>query len=208
MVPTVSRLPSEDELDCLVVLGGPMSVWEEDKYPWLRAEKQLLATLIDIGKPVLGVCLGAQMLADVLGARTWTGENPEIGWVRVEATSASRTHPLGSVLPDAFDTFLWHGDTFEIPAGATHLARSAAFANQAFAIENVLALQFHLEVRPDWVRRIANRDADALRRAAPEQVLTLEDVLVKPQRLYADNNQIMDRLLGRWLEIAAGDQVT
>jgi GMP synthase-like glutamine amidotransferase len=175
-----------------------MSVWEEDRHPWLTAEKRLMEALIAAGKPILGICLGAQMLADVLGARTYRGENMEIGWHRVEATPESRFDPIGEVLPDTFETFLWHGDSFDIPDGAVHLARGALFDSQAFAYERGLALQFHLEVRPEWVRRIAARDAAAL--DPSEHVQSLETVLGKPAALYRANNAIMGRLLGRWLE--------
>jgi GMP synthase-like glutamine amidotransferase len=197
VVPALARFPSVEHLDCLIVLGGPMSAWEEDRYPWLRAEKRLLKALIEARKPILGICLGAQLLADVLGARTCRGKHKEIGWFRVEATAESRAHALGAALPDAFETFLWHGDTFEIPHGAKHLARSAAFESQAFAIDRVLALQFHLEVRPDWVRRVAERDAEVL--VPSDHVQSLETVLDKPERLYRNNNVILDRLLCQWL---------
>jgi len=201
VVPSAPSLPAPDDVDCLVVLGGPMSAWEEDKHPWLTPEKRLLEALLAAGKPVLGICLGAQLLADVLGAGTYVGEHKEIGWHRVEATAESRNHPVGAVLPDAFETFLWHGDSFDIPDGATHLARSAAFESQAFAWNRVLALQFHLEVRRDWVRRITARDAGEL--AASKHVQSREMVLVKPEALYRANNAIMEQLLNCWLEHAS-----
>lgn len=203
IVPAVPSLPAPDDLDCLIVLGGPMSVWEESKHPWLTAEKRLIETLIEAGKPILGICLGAQLLADVLGARTYAGEHKEIGWRRVEATTESLAHPVGAMLPDAFETFLWHGDSFDIPDGATHIARSAAFESQAFARERALALQFHLEVRPDWVRRITERDAGELTES--EYVQSRGTVLGKPNDLYRANNAIMERLLNRWLKLAVGD---
>jgi GMP synthase-like glutamine amidotransferase len=200
VVPAVPSLPAPDDLDCLMVLGGPMSAWEEDRHPWLTAEKRLLEALIVAGKPILGICLGAQLLADVLGARTYAGAHKEIGWQRVEATPESRAHPVGAVLPDAFETFLWHADSFDIPDGATHMAWSAAYASQAFVRERVLALQFHLEVRPDWVRRIATRDIAELVQSA--HVQSLQTVLGKPANLYRSNNAIMERLLDRWLRTA------
>ena len=198
VVPHAPSLPRPHDLDCLVVLGGPMSAWEEARHPWLTAEKRLLETLIEAGKPVLGICLGAQLVADVLGARTYAGDHREIGWHRVEATDESRTQPVGKVLPDAFETFLWHGDSFDIPDGAVHIARSAAFPSQAFLWKRVLALQFHLEVTPDWVRWIAARDAAGLVDA--RFVQSLETILGKPEELYRANNAIMQRLLDRWLE--------
>ena len=197
LVPAAPALPVLEDLDCLVLLGGPMSAWEEDKHPWLTAEKRLLEAAIEAGKPVLGICLGAQLLADVLGASTYAGDHKEIGWHRVESTAGSRYHPVGAALPDAFETFLWHGDSFDIPDGAAHIARSAAFECQAFAWNQVLALQFHLEVRPDWVERITARDAGDL---VPSRfVQSREAVLGKPEGIYRTNNAIMERLLDRWL---------
>lgn len=200
IVPTAPSLPAEDDLDCLVVLGGPMSAWEEGRHSWLTAEKRLLESLIEVGKPVLGICLGAQLLADVLGARTYAGDHQEIGWHRVEATLESRGHAVGGILPDRFETFLWHGDSFDVPRGATHIARSDAFESQAFVWKRVLALQFHLEVRPDWVQRIVARDAGTL--AVSEFVQSQKAVLRKPMDVYRANNAIMERLLDRWLEMA------
>lgn len=199
IIPSVPSLPAPADLDCLVVLGGPMSAWDEDKHPWMTAEKRLLEALIVAGKPVLGICLGAQLLADVLGARTYRGEHREIGWCRVEATFDSRAHRVGAVLPKAFETFLWHGDSFDIPQGAAHIARSAAFESQAFVRDRVLALQFHLEVRPDWVRRIVARDAGQL--VPSEHVQPLQTIVGKPEELYRANNAIMDKLLDRWLRL-------
>lgn len=198
IVPASQSLPDPEDLDCLVVLGGPMSAWDEGKHPWLAAEKRLLESLIEAEKPILGICLGAQLLAGVLGARTYAGEHKEIGWQRVEATLESRSHPVGVALPDAFETFLWHGDSFDIPHGATHIARSAAFESQAFVWNRVLALQFHLEVQPDWVQRIAARDAGEL--VASEYVQSRDAVLGQPMDLYRANNAIMERLLDCWLE--------
>ena len=197
VVPSTPALPGLDELDCLVVLGGPMSAWENTKHPWLTVEKRFIEALIEAGKPVLGICLGAQLLADVLGARTYTGDHKEIGWHWVEATTGSRTHPVGAVLPDSFETFLWHGDSFDIPHGATHIACSRAFESQAFVWGQVLALQFHLEVRPDWVRRIVARDAGEL--VVSTYIQSSEEVLGKPEELYRANNATMERLLDRWL---------
>jgi len=201
VVPHAPSLPDLHDLDCLAVLGGPMSAWEEKRHPWLTSEKRLLEALIEAGKPVLGICLGAQLVADVLGAGTYAGDHKEIGWHRVEASAESRAHPVGKVLPDAFESFLWHGDSFDIPDGAVHIARSAAFESQAFIWNRVLALQFHLEVTPDWVRWIAARDAAELMDTGFVQ--SLETILGKPDALYRANNAIMERLLDRWLEQAS-----
>lgn len=197
IVPTVASLPGPDDTDCLVVLGGPMSAWEDHKYPWLTAEKRLLERFIVAEKPVLGVCLGAQLLAGVLGARNYPGPYQEIGWHTVRATGESRDHPLGRLLPKRFETFLWHGDTFDIPEGALHIAESNAFPNQAFLWKRVLALQFHLEARPDWVRKLAGRDADQLVEGG--HVQSVKTVLEKPEALYQANNVLLERLLDQWI---------
>jgi GMP synthase-like glutamine amidotransferase len=195
-------LPDPAQVDCLVVLGGPMSAWDEATHPWLRREKRFLQDFVAGGKPLLGVCLGAQLLAEVLGARTFPGRHKEIGWFRAEAPPESRRTWLGAVLPERFETFFWHGDSFEIPPGAVRIASSQAFPNQGFVYRQVLALQFHLEVKPEWVRFLARRDAHEL--IGQGFVQDAETVLGKPEALYRENNRLLDRLLQRWLAEPVG----
>jgi GMP synthase (glutamine-hydrolysing) len=141
--------PDLRRLDWLVVMGGPMGVYDEPQYPWLAEEKRCLRRALDAGKPVLGVCLGAQLIACVLGAAVRRNPHREIGWFPVDWAARSSPHPLAPALPPTFDAFHWHGDTFDLPPGATPLARSAACVNQAFAIgSRVVGLQFHLETTP------------------------------------------------------------
>jgi GMP synthase (glutamine-hydrolysing) len=190
-------LPAPSEVDCLAVLGGPMSAWDEVSHPWLREEKQFLRRFVASDKPLLGVCLGAQLLADVLGARTYPGPHKEIGWFQAEASPEGRGTWLGELLPASFETFFWHGDSFEIPAGGVRIARSEAFPNQGFIYRRVLALQFHLEVKPEWVRFLAKRDAHEL--TGQGFVQDARTVLGRPEALYRENNRLLDRLLQRWL---------
>ncbi len=197
ILPPEGVLPPLSRVDCLIVVGGPMSVWEEQQYPWLRAEKRFIEACIETGRPVLGICLGAQLLADVLGAPTYKGIHKEIGWFNVETTPEGRDALGGKTLPERFETFLWHGDTFDLPDGALRIARSDAFENQGFMWNRTLALQFHLEVRPAWVAMLANRDAHELVEAT--YVQSAPTVLGKPERLYRYNNALMDGLLQRWL---------
>lgn len=200
LVPEAARLPTPADTDCLVVLGGPMSAWEDQRHPWLKTEKRLLEAFIAADRPVLGICLGAQLLAEVLGARVFRGKHPEIGWFEVTTTPQGQAHQLGEVLPPRFETFLWHGDSFDIPAGAVHLASSDAFAHQAFAWDRLLALQFHLETRPDWVEQLVLRDADQL--VASRTIQSAEVVVAKAKATYLANNRLLDRLLDRWLSQA------
>ncbi len=197
-VPGADELPKASELDYLVVLGGPMSVWQDQRYPWLSKQKRYLEKLITAGKPVLGICLGAQLVADVLGARVYRGPHSEVGWFTVESTPESRDTWLGDTFPGRFETFLWHTDTYDVPAGAVRIARSRGFDNQGFIWNQVLALQFHLEVTPAWVRMLVNRDAEQLVEAPFSQ--SAETVLGWPESVYRDSNTLMGLVLQRWIE--------
>jgi GMP synthase-like glutamine amidotransferase len=140
------QLPAADAFDLLVVMGGPMSVNDETRLPWLRDERRLVAEAVAGGKAVLGICLGAQLIARALGARVFPNAQKEIGWFPVFG-ERDATDPLA--FPHAFTAFHWHGETFDLPPGAVRLAHSAACANQAFRFgERVVGLQFHLETTP------------------------------------------------------------
>jgi GMP synthase (glutamine-hydrolysing) len=197
IVPLVPGLPDPRDPDCLVVLGGPMSAWEDRRYAWLSDEKRFIEAFIGTGKPLLGVCLGAQILADVLGAGTYQGPHKEIGWHLAETAPESRDTWVGDTLPARFETFFWHADTFDLPDGAVRVASSTAFLNQGFLWNQVLALQFHLEVKPAWVQMLVQRDARELRGGA--YVQSAETVLARPDIVYRENNLLMNRVLTRWL---------
>jgi GMP synthase (glutamine-hydrolysing) len=146
--------PHGQKIDLLIVLGGPMGVHDESQYPWLSDEKRSLETAIRSGTKVLGICLGAQLLADVLGAKVYPNQEKEIGWFPIELTDEGRRSPLG-VLGRKRTVFHWHSDTFELPKGAMQLARSEACENQAFQYEgSVLGFQFHLEMTSQSVSRL------------------------------------------------------
>jgi GMP synthase-like glutamine amidotransferase len=140
-------LPDLPAFDMLAVLGGPMSANDEAKYAWLGPELALLRNAIGAGKTVLGVCLGAQMIAKALGAKVYPAQQKEIGWFPVERTACIDAFFDG--IPASFTAFHWHGETFDLPGGAVPLAKTAAVPNQAFAASSrVLGLQFHMEVTP------------------------------------------------------------
>lgn len=141
-------LPDPAELDLLVVMGGPMNVDDTDDHPWLVEERAFIRAAINAGVRVLGICLGAQLIARAMGARVYRGPVQEVGWFPVLRLFAG-SHPLGDALPASFEAYHWHGDTFELPEGAVHLAGSELYPNQAFALGNrVLGLQCHLETTP------------------------------------------------------------
>jgi len=130
----------------IVVMGGAMGAYEDDIHPWLTAEKRLIAEAVGAGLPYWGVCLGAQLLAASLGARVIPGPRPELGVLPVRLTGAAGNDPVFAGAPPEFPTLQWHGDTYELPAGAVRLAESDLYEQQAFAIGRAYALQFHLEV--------------------------------------------------------------
>ena len=147
--------------DAIVAMGGPMSVNDEDEHPWLRDEKRLIAAAARAGVPVWGACLGVQLLASALGATVYTGSEPEVGLLPVTLTEDGRADPVLGSLPSEVITLQWHGDTFDLPDGATLLASSPAYPNQAFRVKNAYGVQFHLEVTPamadEWSRVPASR---------------------------------------------------
>ncbi|MDM7933801.1 MAG: type 1 glutamine amidotransferase [Methanothrix sp.] len=144
-------LPGLDEFEWLLVLGGPMGVHDQGVYPWLEDEKEFIRRAISGGRIVLGICLGAQLIAEVLGGRVTSNIHREIGWHPVCLTPGGRRSMLFRVLPDRFMAFHWHGDTFEVPPGAVHAACSQATANQAFELGRAVGLQFHLESSMDSI---------------------------------------------------------
>ncbi len=137
----------------VISMGGPMNVYEEDQYPWLKDEDAFLRKAIEADIPVIGVCLGAQLIAKASGARVTKSPEQEIGWGKIALTDAGLNEPLFAGLPGDMDVFQWHGDMFEIPAGGSLLARSTACPNQALRYRNALGLQFHVEVTPEVLSR-------------------------------------------------------
>jgi GMP synthase-like glutamine amidotransferase len=162
--------PPMTEFDWLVVMGGPMSVHDDDRYDWLPRERRFIEGAIREGKLVLGVCLGAQFVADALGAGVHRNNEPEIGWFVTRCTDEALHSKIFAGVPTEFVALHWHGDTFEIPEGAVLLAESDATAHQAFEAEGgrVVALQFHPEATA--------ADVDALIAACADELIELPHV--------------------------------
>lgn len=186
-------LPPVETVDWLVIMGGPMSVNDEATLPWLRQEKTFIARALQRGATVLGVCLGAQLIADVLGGKVTPNREREIGWFPVTHTTGAEKHPLGSCFPAQAEVFHWHGETFSLPAGAAHLLRSAACEHQAFAVgDRVLGLQFHLETTAASARALIDHAGEDLQPGPFVQ--DAATMLADPDR-FARVNKILDRVL-------------
>jgi GMP synthase (glutamine-hydrolysing) len=150
----VDELGDAAEADLLVVLGGPIGVYETDRYPFLATERALLAARLADCRPTLGICLGAQLIASAAGARVYPGPAKEIGWAPLLPTAAGRQSPLRHLEAAGWHALHWHGDTFDLPTGATLLASTTLVPHQAFSLgPAVLALQFHLEAEPKRLER-------------------------------------------------------
>lgn len=184
-------LPSLGEADVLIVMGGLMSVNDEARFPWLRTEKQLLRDAVERGMPVLGICLGSQLIASALGARVYRNSEPEHGWLPVEGVPVA---PPAFRFPRTFTTFQSHGDTFDLPAGALHLARSVACEHQAFQIGgHVLALQFHLESNAESAGAIVEHCANEF--APGPFVQSTQSLRETPGDAYAESAALMAGVL-------------
>ncbi|MGZ8417766.1 MAG: glutamine amidotransferase [Methyloceanibacter sp.] len=141
----VDDLSPANSADLLVVLGGPIGIYEIDRYPFIKEELATIETAVKKGVPVIGICLGCQALAAVLAARVYPGKQKELGWDEMTLTAEGKSSPLGAI--EGVRALNWHGDTFDLPVGATRLASTAITPNQAFTYcPKVLALQFHVEL--------------------------------------------------------------
>ncbi|RIL07667.1 MAG: amidotransferase [Proteobacteria bacterium] len=186
-------IPAPGDYDWLVAMGGPMSANDEASLPWLRDEKRAIAAAIDAGKTVLGICLGAQLVASALGSPVVRAREREIGWHPIMRVAEAEGHPLASALPPRADVFHWHGETFALPPGAVHLARSEGCEAQAFALgPRVLALQFHVETTPQGVDALVRHCPGDL---APGPWVQPADAMLREPARFAQAHALLDRLL-------------
>jgi GMP synthase-like glutamine amidotransferase len=186
-------LPKVSDFDWLIVMGGPMSANDDAVLPWMAPEKRLIGQAIDAGKEVLGVCLGAQLIATVLGAKVYPNPVREIGWFPIQRSADGAGHPFAELFPEHGDVFHWHGDTFDLPAGATRLASSPGCLNQAYAVnEQILALQFHLEMTPPLAANLTEHCAGEL--SGGPYIQPPAEMLRDPER-FAGGNRRMDQVL-------------
>ncbi|TAJ92314.1 MAG: type 1 glutamine amidotransferase [Gammaproteobacteria bacterium] len=185
-------LPAPKDIDLLVVMGGPMSVNDEREFPWLIAEKKFIRVIVEAGKPVLGICLGAQLIANAMGARVHKNKEKEIGWFPVEGVPAPGKGTFN--FPAKLEVFHWHGETFDLPPRAVRLARSEGCENQAFQLgARVIGLQFHLEMNQELLGAMIGGGRDEL--VVARYVQSEAEILASsPKRYQAVNRVLVDLL--------------
>jgi GMP synthase (glutamine-hydrolysing) len=182
----------------VVLMGGPASVYEQDRYPFLRDELRLLEDALRHGTPILGVCLGSQLLAAALGAPVRPGAAPELGWHAVTLEDAAASDRLFTGLPRSFVAFHWHGDVFDLPAGATWLARSEQTLHQAFRYgENAYGLLFHLEVTEELVGAMLRAFPEDVHRAGADPAAVMADA----RRHLPALRPLAFTVFGRWADL-------
>lgn len=186
-------LPDVHALDWLVIMGGPMNIYEDDKFAWLTREKRFIERAIRKGKTVLGICLGAQLIADVLGARVFRNREKEIGWFPLQWTPEARRTPLFDFLPEATLALHWHGDTFPLPAGSIRLAHTDACENQGFLYnERVVGLQFHWETTKKSLLALIQNCGDEI---VPARFIQQPEAMLSDGPRIEQANGLMTRLL-------------
>jgi GMP synthase-like glutamine amidotransferase len=186
-------LPSQNDFDWLIVMGGPMGTDDIEQYPWLMQERGFILETIETGKCVLGICLGAQLIAAALGAVVKKNEYREIGWFKVKHAPHITKTVLSDIWPESIEVFHWHGDTFELPEGSKLLASSEACVNQGFILDNrVVGLQFHLEVTPDSVATLVENCSHEL--DGSEYVQSIDN-LVATELVFIEANKLLYSVL-------------
>jgi len=186
------NLPDIGDIDLLVILGGPMSVNDETEHPWLVKEKEFIRGAIEAGKSVLGICLGAQLIANSMGGEVFANSKKEIGWFPAEAVDFEGTSVFQ--FPKETEVFHWHGETFSLPKGAVQIAKSKGCENQAFQIGgNVIGLQFHLETTPLSAQAIVENCRDEL--VESEYIQSELEILSASQEHYSSINSLMGEVL-------------
>ena len=184
--------PDIESIDFLVVMGGPMSVNDEAEYPWLAQEKDFIKQAIDLGIPVLGICLGAQLIADTMGAKVFPNTVKEIGWFPITAVNSETSSTFQ--FPKEIDVFHWHGETFSLPEGAVQIAKSQGCENQAFQLgSHVIGLQFHLETTPISAQALVSECRNEL--VAGEYIQSEAEILAAVKESYTSINSLMTRVL-------------
>ena len=199
--------PRLDGYDGLVVLGGPMSAYDDDRLPHLAVEMNLIESAMQRNLPVLGICLGAQLVARTLGARVYANHIKEIGWYDVAPSDHAEQDPLFEDFDASETLFQWHGDTFDIPSGAIHLASSRHCMNQAFRYDrNVYAFQFHLEVDEPMILRWLKVPENRKEIASLHGDIDPDQIHVQTGRHIGRLQELSDHVFGEFIELFGLDK--
>lgn len=182
--------------DFLIVMGGPMNIDDKAEFPWLKLEKDYIREAIAADIPVLGICLGAQLIAAALGRQVFPNSHQELGWLPLSLTEEAKRHAVLSTFPDHLCVFHWHGDTFELPEGATPLGSTPGCSNQGFAVGKCIGLQFHLEIDQPVLRKLIS--GNYLPNWNGTYVSKPDDILAHSAHHQPTCKNILFRLLDRW----------
>lgn len=189
------NLPEMVEVDWLIIMGGPMGVYDERQYDWLVLEKQWIKKAVEAGKTVIGICLGAQLIAEVLCSKVYPNQNKEIGWYPIEFSNGALENKLFHGLDKVMTVFHWHGDTFDLPEKAICLASSKACKNQAFLFnEKVLGLQFHFEMTENALQIMIDNGSGELK---PAPFIQTEEMILNNKSLIEGNKRVLFTILDR-----------
>ncbi|MEO8150112.1 MAG: type 1 glutamine amidotransferase [Bacteroidia bacterium] len=191
--------PPLESFDWLIVMGGPMSVNEPEKNPWMAEEKKFIHEAIKKNKVVIGICLGSQIVASVLGAKVSPNEKKEIGWFDVKLTDAAQQHDAFNMFPESFKTFHWHGETFDLPRHATLLMSSQACKHQAFIHgKRTIGLQFHLEATQAGIKDMIENHKHEL---GSDDFVQTEEQIMEQSNLVTENHERMRLWLNKLSDI-------
>lgn len=186
-------LPDASAVDMLIIMGGPMDVFDFHIHSWMEDEIEWVKDFIKSGKPVLGICLGAQIIASALDEEVYPGPHKEIGWHNLQFLPSMGAYKICKDLPPTRKVFHWHGDTFNIPEGATRIAGSQAFPNQGFIHgNNVVAFQFHLEVTPESVKELVDNCREEM---VEGTYIQSEKEILSEQSYFETNQQVLFQFL-------------
>jgi GMP synthase-like glutamine amidotransferase len=187
------QFPAHDTYDVLLIMGGFMSVNDEEHFPWLKQEKNFIAEAIQLNKKVIGICLGSQLIASALGARVYPNYEKEIGFFPI---AFNTNYQLLKDVPQLAYAFHWHGETFDLPEGAELIACSKGCLNQAFVVKNALALQFHLEVNEPLIKDFLSHGRDEL---ISGTYIQLENEIVQNFQYIPECNMILEKMISNFV---------
>ena len=182
-------LPAMTDFDWLIIMGGPMGVYDDATFTWLQQEKEFIKQAITADKTVIGICLGSQLIAAALGADVYKNTQKEIGWFDVALTAIGKENKLLEGFDDQFKVFHWHGDTFDLPENAEHLLQTDVCKNQAFLYkEKILGLQFHFEVTSETLAEMVKHGRDEL--TAGNFIQSETEILSNEKYIKVNNEKI------------------